>query len=725
MTFLNPAVLIGLFAAAFPLLLHLFNLRKLRVVEFSTISFLQELQKSTLRRLKFQYWLLLILRTLLLLFIVFAFARPVLRGTFAAGAGGHSATTMIIILDDSYSMGRTDEHGVLFSQAQARANELLSILTEGDNGLVLKLSDGGTSPFDAPTQNITLLKTMVHETKLSAVHRPIDDALRVAARLLQQSTNPNKEIYILSDMQRSNIQSQTDSLGLHSLFYGDVKIYFTPIGSSSTQNAGIVDAKIENTLLDLDRPCIISATVKNFGQAPLHTFVVSAYLGNTRVQQKSIDLAPQQNTTIEFPILMHHRGLNDGSIRIEDDQCEYDNIRYFSVDIPQIIRILLVTQSPKDFTFVRTALEIPQSNARSSLFSIASSTWDGLTSINPGDMDIIISSVTNELTTEAFRRLKEYANNGGTLVLFPGGNVASASLRRFAPLLSLPGIDSISGNVQGREQFRTLERVDNRHPIFNGMFELQDRDRASGAKPQNEIRLSDAPRVFQSMVIHPTARSNTLITLSDGNGFLTEYPSGEGKILVFAVPPTPEWSEFPLKGLFVPLLYRTMLYGARVEAPDTNTLCGDPIRFMFSSLHSGNQIPWSIVAPDGDETRIKPILSSNRLSFTAKGSTSLNGLYTLMHGTNPYAQCAVNMDPKESDLIPLDEPTFVSHVTAYGIPSNHIIRLDSSKDARGMILESRYGQELWRFAVVCALICAFFEMLIAHRSKRYAQQGSV
>ncbi len=45
MTFLNPLYLIALAAAAIPIILHLLNLRKTRVIEFSTLAFLKELHK--------------------------------------------------------------------------------------------------------------------------------------------------------------------------------------------------------------------------------------------------------------------------------------------------------------------------------------------------------------------------------------------------------------------------------------------------------------------------------------------------------------------------------------------------------------------------------------------------------------------------------------------------------------------------------------------------------
>jgi hypothetical protein len=52
MTFLNPLVLIGLIAASIPLILHLLNLRKLKTVDFSTLKFLKELQKTKIKKLK-------------------------------------------------------------------------------------------------------------------------------------------------------------------------------------------------------------------------------------------------------------------------------------------------------------------------------------------------------------------------------------------------------------------------------------------------------------------------------------------------------------------------------------------------------------------------------------------------------------------------------------------------------------------------------------------------
>ena len=68
MNFLNPWMLLGLLAAGIPILLHLLNLRKLKTIEFSTLRFLKELQKTRIRRFKIKQIILLILRTLIIIF---------------------------------------------------------------------------------------------------------------------------------------------------------------------------------------------------------------------------------------------------------------------------------------------------------------------------------------------------------------------------------------------------------------------------------------------------------------------------------------------------------------------------------------------------------------------------------------------------------------------------------------------------------------------------------
>ena len=50
MSYQNPQILYFLFAIAIPIIIHLFNLRKHKVVYFSNITFLKEIQSEKKKR---------------------------------------------------------------------------------------------------------------------------------------------------------------------------------------------------------------------------------------------------------------------------------------------------------------------------------------------------------------------------------------------------------------------------------------------------------------------------------------------------------------------------------------------------------------------------------------------------------------------------------------------------------------------------------------------------
>ena len=141
MTFLNPYVLFGLIAASFPVLFHLFAQKKARRVEFSSIRFLQKLEKSSMRKVKLRQILLLILRTLLIICLVMAFSRPALRGYLGGFFGtSHANTTVVLLIDNSASMSRRNPNGTYFKQATDAANEIANAIEDGDEAVIIPLA---------------------------------------------------------------------------------------------------------------------------------------------------------------------------------------------------------------------------------------------------------------------------------------------------------------------------------------------------------------------------------------------------------------------------------------------------------------------------------------------------------------------------------------------------------------------------------------------------------
>ncbi len=78
--FSNPAMLGGLALAAAPLIIHLLNKRRFEVHEWAAMDFLFQASIMNRRRVRFEDLLILLLRILLIALLVFAVARPLLKG---------------------------------------------------------------------------------------------------------------------------------------------------------------------------------------------------------------------------------------------------------------------------------------------------------------------------------------------------------------------------------------------------------------------------------------------------------------------------------------------------------------------------------------------------------------------------------------------------------------------------------------------------------------------
>src|SRR5512132_4361588 len=109
MGFVAPLVLVGLGALAIPVLIHLIQRERKRVVEFPSLMFVRKIPYQSVRRRRIRHWFLLLMRAAATALIVAAFARPF----FPAGAAAEIAASggtreVVILLDHSASMGYGD-----------------------------------------------------------------------------------------------------------------------------------------------------------------------------------------------------------------------------------------------------------------------------------------------------------------------------------------------------------------------------------------------------------------------------------------------------------------------------------------------------------------------------------------------------------------------------------------------------------------------------------------
>jgi hypothetical protein len=718
LTFLTPLALFGLAAAAIPILLHFFNLRKLRTIEFSTLSFLKELQKTKIRRLKLRQLLLLVLRTLLIVCIALAFSRPTLKGALPGSIAERAKTTAVIILDDSQSMTASDEKGELFQQAKNAALGVVNILKDGDEAFLLKLSDvpaGWTAEMPQPQRNLRAIRSEIEDVKPSFVHRTVESALRYAAKLLATSKNFNKEVYLISDFQSGTIESGTvGKTQAGALFGPTTQFFFIPLGAGEAQNASVEAIEIPSSIFEVNKPFIIKAEIANESSSAMRNHIVSVFLDGERVAQKGIDIEPGRSAAAEFTVVPRRTGTIEGAVEVEEDDLDFDNRRYFTVRIPDEIRVLMVGNKP-DLHYIRLALEA-QSSDSSAVLRISETSWDRFSASHIRNADVIIFSNPRQISQDLAASVKAFLRNGGGLLLFPGSQLTSET---FNTTISRPlGIPTIIpheyqvSRTPGGQSFVEFDRVDLQHPIFSGMFEKADVKPRSGA-PQAD-RTVESPRINASLQFVPTPRSQTIITLTNGYPFLLEERIGSGRALLVSVAANTEWSDLPLKGLFVPLIHRSVIYLAQPSAASISSVVGEEVTLDVSTFPSGQSV---VVKPGGMQVLVNPTqLGDNAVVRYAE--TDLPGNYSLKSGKEVLEKFSVNVDPNESIIARASDSQRERLLKRLGITPGSVHSIAHAQDIQHAVMETRLGTELWKYFLLAALIIAAAEMVVARDSRR-------
>ena len=193
--FLHPWMLLGLVAAGVPLLLHLRQHREPPTVAFPAVRYLLDATRQHEKRLRLRHWLLLLLRTLLVLAVVLAAAGP---SAPVRGLAAHPPTALAVVFDNSLSSGVV-AGGTSRLEALKRATR--DILVRATPSDALWLIDADEIPRrGSPEQLRALIDT------LGPVARRLDlgVALGVAAEVVRGDERPGA-VVIVTDLQASAV----------------------------------------------------------------------------------------------------------------------------------------------------------------------------------------------------------------------------------------------------------------------------------------------------------------------------------------------------------------------------------------------------------------------------------------------------------------------------------------------------------------------------------------
>jgi len=695
-SFLNPFALFAMAAVAVPLFLHLFNLRRPRTVEFSSLDFVKELQKSAVQRVRIKQWLLLALRMLAIACLVLAFAQPTLTSELG-GMGASVPTTHAIVVDNSLSMTADGEGGSYFDQAKRKAEGVLGTVEENDQ-VLLWPTVRSSQRRPEPVSNVGMAREGLANLEPRAGTGSLARAIVDAAEAAAQSEAPQTVVYVASDLQASTLG---DSVATK--VPDGVRVQLLPVETRTQSNVGITDVTVTSRIAEVDQPVQLEATLVNHGTETLSDYVASVYLAGNRVAQATATLEPGLETTVSFTVTPQQRGWLGGAVVTEDDDFPADDRHHFALHVPEERRVLLVRGEGQRTKYVDLALSSEMIADRIALQTTAIEE-NALASAELGQYDAVLLVGPRSLSSGEVDALRRYVDRGGGLLLFPSAQARPEDYNALFGALNAGTFRGFSGSLSTDRTVASFGRVDLAHPLFEGVFS-QERRRNDASVEQPDIRYV--------MNFRPSGRAGqTLIELSNGFPFLHEVSHGSGRLLLMAVAPTRDWSDLPVRGLFVPLLYRSVYYlSASTSVAGEQLVAGRPTELRVTGVSPDASL--RLQGPGGIE-----VTPEQRNLF---GATLLNigstltepGLYDVRADTTRVRRIAVNVDPAESDLTAASPDEAASTLQeATGAPVRTVAAA-ADEDIAEALRTQRAGTEIWNLFLLLALLFLAAEMLVA------------
>lgn len=699
-SFLAPAFALGLAAAAIPLWVHLARRAEDRTVEFPSLMFLERIEHRATRRRRIRHWALLAARVLVVVLVAAAFARPFLAGEAGAAAGDGAPREIALLVDRSYSMA----YGDRWERATAEAVRRLGGVGPRDR-VTLVLFDEDAEARLRSTSDVGAVRAALEGTAPGSGTTRYAPALELAAGIVAGSRLPRKELVLVSDLQAGGW-----SPGEGGRLPSGVAFEVAGVGGEEpAPNTGVVSVTLHREARSGegsgDRVEVTARLRRRGGREP-RTVPAVLEIDGREVARVEARLEGEDVAEVAFPPFVVAEEETRGTVRLAGDRLPTDDVFHFVVSPapPRPVLVVDGREAGSSSLYVRRALEVSDDPG----YAVDVRRAGALARVDLDDVELVVLNAAPWPGGAAGRRLRSWAESGGGVLVALG--------RRGT--LGGSGTGLSAGTVRDAPAGGALRLGDvaYEHPVF---------------EPFREAGTGDftAARVFRTRTLAGIDSSMAIVArFDDGSPALVEVPAGDGRIAVWTSTLDALWSDLPLQPVFVPFVHRLALHLAGSAGGPPWWTVGDLVDLSAGGVgggpahgEPGHEHEECIArTPSGDEMalpsggggRVVELGERGFYEFRTEGEED---------GGEPARTVAVNVDPAESLLDPLDPRELTAALAPRPDAAQPAEEARSSPDGEGgdraREEERERRQGLWRWLVAGAFLLLVVETAWSNRTR--------
>ena len=678
MIFSAPLFLIGLAAIAIPIAVHLFNFRRYKKVYFSNVDTIEQIQTESRRQSTLRQLLIMVARILAIIFLVLAFAQPIIPNRNQMIAPGGSLVSVYV--DNSFSMEAADADGSLLDKAKQKAAEIVNAYQPTDRFQLLT-NDMEGRQFHWLSREEFLAE--LDAVEASSVTPTLSALALRQYDFLHSANSANRFAYYLSDFQKAvaDFEQMVDDSTINAIM--------VPIGAMEQDNIYIDTIIPGAPVYYVGNSFSAEVTLRNDGDANMEKVPLSLYVDGQQKAVASVDLPAHSSATTTMHFTIDHSGLLDCRIETTDYPVTFDDSYYFSLNIRDRINLLIVEGGDINDNLRRLF-------ADDSAMHCTTMSYRQLDIGRFAGQDVIIIDELPTISTGLAQTLQNFVEEGGTVVLVPAAKIEEQAYNSF---LTAMGAPRMAGFSTARV---SANRCNLTHPLYLNVFDMPT------ATQQDDMEMPTVSGHYRTAADGGTLRTS-LITLVGGDDLLTHIPRGEGNLYLFTAPLRDAYTDFVHQALFVPTLYNMALYSLR-PAPFATTLDhSGPVALTQRYDVDAGAVR---LAGPSDFEEIPDLRQSGAISLLVPhGSIRHAGNYRLTLDGKAVEALSFNYSRRESQTHCMDAADIADAIKDYNLHHSSVVR-QVDKPLDSYLREQMEGRSLWRWCIVGCLLMLALEVLL-------------
>lgn len=676
MAFVHPYFLFGLLAVSIPVIIHLFNFRRYRKVYFTNVRFIRELKQETRKRSQLKHLIILLLRILTIIALVFVFAQPYIPVNENI-IDQNKPNAVSIFIDNSFSMEATAGGVTLFDIARERAAEIAGIYKTTDRFSLV------TNDLEQKHRRMVPREEFMEfldELEISPVTRNVSEIYRRMSDQFTEIRNANKTAYMLSDFQK--ITADIDNIQGDTTF----RTLLAPVQTSNPANLYIDSCWFESPSQLVGQQAILNVRIRNSGDQSFERIPLKLISDNTQKALAGFSVEANNYAIVQLPFTNYSDGIQSDLLRITDYPITYDDEFFLSYAINESIPVMCIGEED-GCKYIRAVC------GNDSLFAFTEVNVNRIDYSSFSNYYLIILQGLNAVSSGLGQELKKFVDNGGSIAIFPSAKMNIAVYNDFLASFNYGEFSALDTT-----SLRTSD-LNTEHPLFEDVFE---------SIPRN----MDLPQVHAHFPFHaaPRSSSEVLMSLQNGDMFMSSLQSGTGTLYLFSVELSSAFSNFQKHAIFVPVLYKMALRSQPYTRLYYTLGVEENIEIARYPL-AGDQV-FHLKAIDGDMDVIPGYKNSDsRTTISLYGQVREAGNYLLTAGDRSLAGISFNYDRRESDLSVLEPDTLKQIIRQNGLPGMQVLD-DAGRSFIQTLEEINRGIRIWKWFVIAALIFIAGEVIV-------------